>query len=173
MPGGKKRERGRKREKWKRTFKKKNKEKSLRSRQTESWWPELCVIPFMSLDWPVLLCQPKQQHWGGPTLPLLPSSLPRAHPTDRMNNKPNVCLRQREREKHDTKPAISVKIHVSKNLFCDLFSLLLSLLLVNHYHHHLGTGISHSHYWSCTPTHRHECRQTMIHQLAACPGVEN
>lgn len=77
---------------------KENKEKrSLRSRQTESWWPELCVIPFMSLDWPVLLCQPKQQRRGGPTLRLLPSSLPRAHPTDRMNNKPNVCLRQRKR----------------------------------------------------------------------------
>lgn len=44
-------------------------------------------------------------------------------------------------------------------------SLLLSNLPVNHHHHHLGTGISQSHYQSCTPTHWHKSRQTMIYQL--------
>lgn len=121
----------------------------------------------MSLDWPVLPCQPKQRRWGGPTLPLLPSSLPRAHPTDRMNNKPDVCVWGREREKKP--PPFQLKsTSRSKKVSLWPSSLLLSLLPVNHHHHHLGTVISDSH---CTTTHWHKYRQTMIHQPALARGL--
>lgn len=135
-------------------IKKTKRRKVLRCRQTESWWPELCMIPFMSLDWPVLLCQPKQRRWGGPTLPLLPPSLPRAHPTDRMNNKPNVCLRQKERgnmtwNHHNFGYNLCLqKVSLRPPFVTDASKSLSSL-----------SGDS------CTPTHWHKYRQTMIHQL--------
>lgn len=56
-------------------------------------------------------------------LPLLPSSLPRAHPTDRMNNKPNVSLRQRNNRTWHETTTISVKfMSCSKSYFATFFS---------------------------------------------------
>lgn len=69
----------------------------------------------MSLHWPALPCQPKQQPWGGLTLPLQPPSLPHAHPTDRMKNKPNICLR----ESHKTPKPLSH--FISEESHGDLF----------------------------------------------------